>query len=92
MAKVLVKANVAYPATLLATLEGLDRKPFGELNFVAEQDDDIPNLIYITFGWASLQSAREFWGSATGRRHVVAWQSVIPPEFVLLRTLPHEAP
>ena len=90
MAKVLVRANVAYPGDLLSALESFDRKPFGEVSFVAELDDDIHNLVYLIFTWQSLAKARAFWQSPAGVQHVESWHSVTKPELVYLRTLPHE--
>jgi len=92
MTKVLVKANVAYPGELLSVLEGFDRKPFGELSFAFDQDEDIHNHVYIIFNWLSLARAKEFWTSQAAKSHVEAWHSVSQPEFVYLRTIPGEAP
>jgi quinol monooxygenase YgiN len=91
MAKVLVKANVAYPGSLLSVLEGFDRKPFGELSYAVDLDEDIPNHVYITFNWASLAKAKDFWKSPMAKPHVESWHSVSQPEFVFLRNLPGEA-
>ena len=90
MSKVLVRVNVAYPAHLILELQRFDRKRFGELSYLAEQDDDIHNLVYVTFTWDTLAKAREFWRSQDGTEHVASWHSIGKPEFVFLRTLPHE--
>lgn len=60
MAKVLAKANVAYPDEFLAVLAGFDRKPYGELSFAADIDDNAHNQVYVTFNWNTLREARKF--------------------------------
>ena len=90
MAKVLVQVNVAYPSELLSELERFDRKQFGEVSYVAEQDDDVHNFVYVSFTWESLAKARAFWRSQVGTQHVASWHSVSDPKFVFLRTLPDE--
>ena len=91
MAKVLAKANVAYPDEFLAALTAIDRKPYGELNFAVDIDDNVHNHVYVTFNWNTLRNARTFWSSKTGLAHIAAWHSVSAPEFVYLRNLPAES-
>ena len=91
MAKVLTKANVAFLDELLAVLDSFDRKPYGELSFAAEIDDDAHNQVYVIFNWNTLRDARNFWSSKTGLAHIATWHSVSPPELVYLRSLPAES-
>lgn len=91
MAKVLVKVNVAFPDEFLNALASLDRKPYGELSFAADFDNNAHNQVYVTFDWNTLQSAREFWNSEIALAHIAAWRSVSAPEFVFLRNLSTES-
>jgi len=91
MAKVLIKANVAFLDEFLDVLAGFDRKPYGELSFTADIDDNAHNQVYVTFNWNTLRDARDFWTSRIGLAHIGAWHSVSTPEFVYLRNLPTES-
>lgn len=91
MAKILVKANVAYADEFLDILADFDRKPYGELSFTADVDEDAHNQVYVTFNWNSLREARQFWNSKAGLAHVATWRSVSTPEFVYLKSLPKDA-
>ena len=87
MAKVLVKANVAYPDELVFALEAFDRTQYGEIGYAIELDDDAHNQVYVAFKWDSLPRAKHFWTSDIGLSHASTWNSVTSLEFVYLRTL-----
>ena len=87
MPKIIARANVAYPDELLSILENYDRKPFGELKFTIDIDENIHNHVYIIFDWTSLPVSREFWTSEIGKLHIDSWCSVSKPELIYLRNL-----
>ncbi len=91
MAKVLVKANVAYPDDLLGALDSFDRRPHGELHYSVDLDEDAQNQAYMVFTWESLQRAHAFWNSDAAKAHIGSWHAVSIPEFVFLRTLVGES-
>ena len=87
MAKVLVKARVAYPDELLNTLhaQAALRKSRGERAawFCALADD--LNVACSIFDWESVESANHFWFSPEAKAQMGEWHPVGTPEVLVLQ-------
>lgn len=90
MAKVIVRARVAYPRSLLEKLKEQTpvRTSRGErgLSYCALADD--LNVAYCIFDWDSVESARRFWASPQGKAQTAEWHSVDSPEIFILEEAP----
>ena len=90
MAKVIVRARVAYPKSLLEKLreQAPMRTTHGErgASYCALADD--LNVGYCIFDWESVESAKSFWASPQGKAHTAEWHSAEKPEILILQDAP----
>lgn len=90
MAKVIVRARVAYPKSLLEKLreQAPIRTTHGErgASYYALADD--LNVAYCIFDWESVESAKSFWASPQSTAHTAEWHSAEKPEILILQDAP----
>lgn len=87
MAKVIIKVRVAYPADLLQTFssQSLERRSGGEGAMIICYLPEEPNFICFILDWDSVESAKNFWASNTGKGHIAKWNAVGSPEILTLK-------
>lgn len=86
MAKVIIKVRVAYPEKLLQAFssQGLERRSGGEGAAIICYLPEDPNITYFILDWDSVESAKHFWASNTGKSHIAKWNAVDPIEILNL--------
>lgn len=87
MAKVLVRVNVAYPASFIEkmTEQAAKRKDKGETSYTFGSDESIGNIVYAILDWKSVILAKEFWESKLAEIDILEWKSVDKPSVTILR-------
>lgn len=92
MAKVLIKVNVAYPATFIKTYDSQRdiRQNNGEKRYSSGVNEDKHNFVYVISEWKSVESATQFWSSNKAREQIREWECVGSPEIVILRESPED--
>ena len=92
MAKVIIKVRVALPDELLQAFssQGLERRSGGEgATTICHLPED-PNVTYFVLDWDSVESAKKFWASNTGKGHIAKWNAVGPTEILTLEEFVHK--
>ena len=86
MAKVIIKVRVAFPDELLQAFgsQGLERRNGGEGAAIICYLPEAPNVTYFILDWDSVESAKQFWASNTGKGHIAKWNAVGPAEILTL--------
>ena len=86
MAKVIIKVRVAYPDKLLQAFSSqeLERRSGGEGATIICHLPEDPNVTYFILDWDSVESAKNFWASNTGKGHIAKWNAVGPTEILTL--------
>lgn len=87
MAKVLIRVNVAYVSDFTGAYErqANERRELGERHFTFGVDENAHNVVYVIADWASVATAKKFWGSNMATNQMTEWRSVDEPKIIILR-------